>query len=262
MNTPVNNEDVVKIIKVKLKNKKDKYEVTFLKDQEEAKVILLEDQIVNFRILKDKEFSLDEWNDILSTSNVSLWLGKTINYLSFKNRTIKEVKDYLVAGELTKKQSDEIINRLINMRLLNDEEYAVKYLDEVIRKKKGLKYFKYQLQQKGVLPSIINKVALNYPEDLIVEDLIEAVQKEQKKLYTYPINLQKQKLTDKLLRDGFSNNVIAQVFNNISWEYNITQRIQKDIEKLKSKTNDYNRITQKLIAKGYSYQDIKKFLNK
>lgn len=262
MNTIVDNEDVVKIIKVKLKNKKDKYEVTFLKGQEETKVILLEDQIVTFRILKDKEFSLKEWENILASSNTSFWLDKTINYLSYKNRTIQEVKNYLVAGDLTPKQSDEIINRLINMRLVNDEDYAIKYLDEVIRKKKGLKYFKYQLQQKGIAPSIINKVALKYSENLIIEDLSEVAQKEQQKLYTYPISFQKQKLTDKLLRDGFSNDIIEKVLNNLSWECNITQRIQKDITKLKTKTDDYNKITQKLLSKGYSYQDIKKFLNK
>ena len=165
-------------------------------------------------------------------------------------------------GELLSSQRKEIIDRLINMRLLNDEAYAIKYLEEMILKRKGIKYFKYQLQQKGVAPSIITKVSLDYPEILIVEDLAKEVQKQQKKLYTYPLNYQKQKLTDKLLRDGFSNSIINQVFNNISWECDIKKRINTDIEKLKTKTDDYNKLTQKLLAKGYSYSDIKTYLSK
>lgn len=262
MNTQSNNEELVKIIKVTLKNKKDKYEVTLLKASQTEKIVLLEDQIVNFRILKDKEFSLEEWNEILSSSNVSLWIGKAINYLSFKNRTVKEIRDYLIKGELLENQREEIIERLINMRLLNDEEYAVRYLEEVVRKQKGLKYFKYQLQQKGVSSTIINKVALNYPKDLIVADLIKQVQKQQQKLYSYPINLQKQKINDKLLRDGFSNEIIGKVFNNIVWECDISKSIKMDIEKLKKKTDDTNKIIQKLMVRGYSYQDIKKYINK
>lgn len=262
MNTQANNDDVVRILRVKPKKLKDKYEVVYLKENQEEKVVLLEDQIVNFRILKDKEYAIDEWETILSSSNTALWFNKAINYLSFKNRTIKEIDDYLKKGELLSSQRKEIIDRLINMRLLNDEAYAIKYLEEMILKRKGLKYFKYQLQQKGVAPSIITKVSLDYPEILIVEDLAKEVQKQQKKLYTYPLNYQKQKLTDKLLRDGFSNSIINQVFNNISWECDIKKRINADITKLKAKTDDYNKLTQKLLAKGYSYSDIKTYLSK
>ena len=128
MNTQANNDDVVRILRVKPKKLKDKYEVVYLKENQEEKVVLLEDQIVNFRILKDKEYAIDEWETILSSSNTALWFNKAINYLSFKNRTIKEIDDYLKKGELLSSQRKEIIDRLINMRLLNDEAYAIKYL--------------------------------------------------------------------------------------------------------------------------------------
>ena len=253
--------EIVKIVKVKQKGKTTKYEVTFLKDDEQDQVILLDDQIVNYRILKDKEYSLDEWDKIIKSSNMSIWFGKTINFLSFKNRTTKEVKDYLVKNEVASEHIIEIINRLDKMHLLNDEEYAYAFLDEVVRKHKGLKYFKYQLTNKGVSSDIINKVSLDYPVDLVIEELIPQVEKLQKKLITYPLNYQKQKLNDKLLRDGFSSNIISQVFSRLNWICDIKDRLKQEYNKLKKQTNDVTKITQKLLSKGYSYQDIKPYLS-
>lgn len=262
MNIPQNSEKMIRILKVKQKGKTDKYEVTFSKEQEEETVLLLEDQIVNFRILKNKEYLVDEWIKILESSNTSIWFNKCLHYISFKNRTIKEIENYLGKNDLTKQQIKEIINRLLDIRLLNDEQYAYDYLEEIIRKKKGLKYFKYQLESKGVSTNVIDKVARDYPENLIINELVEQVQKHQKKLFTYPVNSQKQKINDKLLRDGFSNHIINIVFNQINWNCDIRQRIKQDLEKIKKQTDDNNKITQKLLTKGYNYQDIKKHLNK
>ena len=146
------------------------------------------------------------------------------------------------------------------MHLLNDEEYAYNYLEEVIRKKKGLKYFKYQLANKGITNNIIEQVATTYPIDLIIDELIPVIQKQQEKLYTYPITIQKQKINDKLLRDGFSSNIINQVLNRIKWTEDIKKRLISEIEKIKKQTDDESKIIKKLLSKGYTYQDIKKHL--
>ena len=167
MNEEKNNNELVQIIKVKQKGKTNKYEVTFSKDNETDQVILLDDQIVNFRILKNKEYEIEEWNKIISSSNMSIWFGKSINFLSFKNRTIQEVKDYLIKNEVVREHIQEIIDRLIKMHLLDDEKYAYAFLDEVVRKHKGLKYFKHQLVNKGLSIDIINKVSMDYPIELV-----------------------------------------------------------------------------------------------
>ncbi|MBQ8292525.1 MAG: RecX family transcriptional regulator [Bacilli bacterium] len=260
MNTMKENLQIIKITKVKQVGKSDKYKVEYLKEEPDA-IVLLEDQIVNFRILKDKEFTIDEWQQIIDSSNMSVWFNKCLNFLSFKDRTTKEIKDYLRKNQISDLHIKLIIDRISNMRLLDDEAYAYKYLDEVVRKGKGLKYFKHQLEQKGVDLKIINKVSLDYPLELVIDDLIKQAQKHQVKLNTYPINYQKQKIQEKLLRDGFSSNVINQVFNEINFTANIEKRLAEEIKKLKTKTLDKNKITQKLLAKGYSYQDIKKYIS-
>ena len=253
--------DTIKITRVKQIGKSDNYKVTYQKTIDTLEEVNLpSDVIVEYRILKDKEFEIDQFEKVLDSANMTKWFNKTLNFLSYKARTIKEIQDYLKKGEVSDNYTQEITNRLINMRLLNDEEYAYNYLEEIIRKKKGLKYFKYQLANKGISDSIIDKVSSSYPIDLIIEELIPSVQKQQERLYTYPINVQKQKLTDKLLRDGFTSNIISQVLSKIKWSEDIRKRLEVDFQKIKKQTTDESKIVQKLLGKGYSYQDIKKLI--
>lgn len=255
-------ENSIVIKKVQKKGKADKYEITYIKDSNEEKIILLEDQVVNFRILKNKEYTLGEWKKIIESYNMSLWFTKSINYISFKMRTTKEIKDYLTKNEVVDKHIKEIIDRLTKMKLLDDERYAYDFLDEVIRKKKGLKYFKFKLSNVGINAKIIEKVALDYPMDTMYEELLPLIKKQQVKLYTYPINYQKQKLTEKLLRDGFEHSMVSSIINKVQFTCDIKDRIKKDIEKIQTKTVDKQKITNKLLQKGYSYQDIKTYLEK
>ncbi len=255
----VDNE-LIKIIKVKQIGKSDNYKVSYQKDDNQEEINLPSDVIVEYRILKNKEFEVCVFEKIIDAANISKWFNKTLNFLSFKARTIKEIKDYLKKNEVVDSHIEEITNRLINMHLLNDEEYAYNYLEEVIRKKKGLKYFKYQLANKGITNNIIEQVATTYPIDLIIDELIPVIQKQQEKLYTYPITIQKQKINDKLLRDGFSSNIINQVLNRIKWTEDIKKRLISEIEKIKKQTDDESKIIKKLLSKGYTYQDIKKHL--
>jgi regulatory protein len=219
------------------------------------------DVCLKYGIKKGVLISEDKLNEIMLESDKQIALNKTAKYISSKMKTVKEVKDYLVKNEVASEHIIEIINRLDKMHLLNDEQYAYAFLDEVVRKHKGLKYFKYQLTNKGVSSDIINKVSLDYPIDLVIEELIPQVEKLQKKLITYPLNYQKQKLNDKLLRDGFSSNIISQVFSQLNWTCDIKDRLKQEYNKLKKQTNDVTKITQKLLSKGYSYQDIKPYLN-
>ena len=256
MSENIVNNIVIK--KVKKKGKADKYEVTYLKDEEELSIILLEDQIVNFRILKNKEYTLDEWKTIIDSYNMTLWFGKCINYISFKMRTTKEIKDYLDKNEVI--HIEEIVDRLTKMKLLDDYRYARDFLDEVIRKKKGIKYYKNRLSNLGISKDIINEMMVEYPVDQVFDELLPVIQKQQVKLYTYPINYQKQKISEKLMRDGFESNFVSKIISKIEFDCDIKERIKKEISKIKMKTEDNNKITNKLLQKGYSYQDIKKYL--
>jgi SOS response regulatory protein OraA/RecX len=60
---------------------------------------------------------------------------------------------------------------------------------------------------------------------------------------------------------GYDYSIINRVLAILEYSELDFSKLEKDYLKLKSKEEDQNKIIQKLLAKGYSYSDIKKFIS-
>ena len=92
--------------------------------------------------------------------------------------------------------------------------------------------------EKEVKPSIIDNSLLNYTYEMEKDASSEIIQKELSKLYNQPINKQKQKLQYKLISSGFSIGVINEVIKSTSFKEDVSQTLNKDLEKLMKKHDD------------------------
>ena len=62
-------ENQTKIVKIeKVKKNRQKYEVTFKTAEATDTIVFYEDQIIEYRIFKDKEYTLEEWEKIKKAS--------------------------------------------------------------------------------------------------------------------------------------------------------------------------------------------------
>lgn len=98
------------------------------------------------------------------------YLKLSYYYLSIRNRSVKEMHDYLTK----KKASDEIIERIITSLLehkfLNDEAFARSWVLSRARiKPKGKALLKIELRQKGIHDEIIQKVLTEVQEEIPTE---------------------------------------------------------------------------------------------
>ncbi len=264
MNPKTNDKYV--IIK-QVAKKRTKYEVTYdeLKENssdkyDEKKKLFLEDQIVDFRILKGKEFSATDWEKVIREAGIGTWLNKAMGYISYKDRTIQEVKSYLKEAKLEITEVEYIIDKLKDLRFLDDERYAQKYLDECVRHQKGPLYIKNQMTTKGINRAIIDEVMINYSHEQAINDLVKNLEKALERLQSYPVNKQKETMMQKYLRDGFTSSDIQTAFNMVKWTADFQDRLVKDLVNIQKKTDDKSKIVQKLLQKGYSYSDIKNAL--
>jgi regulatory protein len=145
------------------------------------------------------------------------YLNKAFHFLSFRPRSIKEVRDSL----LKKKASPEIIERVIaslkEHKFLNDEDFARWFVENRLRfNPKGIRIIKMELKQKGIAAEIIDEAidSLSKNEDessVPSNDLESAKILVEKKLPKY-VGLEKQiiyqKLGAYLARRGFDWGVI------------------------------------------------------
>lgn len=154
------------------------------------------------RILKDKD-------DIKKAKN------KAYNYLSYRQRTCKEMKTYLESKDFNAQTIDKALSQLLNEGYLDDYKFAETFLLE----KSNLKGYgpyriKYELFNKGIENSIIDNVLGIYEED--TEKLIKLVLSKYKNILNEDKDIIYRKVGGFLQRKGHSYDTIRNIINIIS----------------------------------------------
>lgn len=129
-----------------------------------------------------------------------------VNFLSYRPRSEKEIRDKLNSKNSPQDITEKIINTLTQQKFLNDQEFARIWISNRTRiNPKSKKLIKIELLQKGVSQEIIEK-ALAADSEQPITDIDQAQKLVQKKLPRYK-NLPKQEIYQKiggfLARRGF-----------------------------------------------------------
>lgn len=87
-------------------------------------------------------------------------------YLSIRNRSEKEMKDYLLKRNASPEIIDQVITLLKEQKFLNDVAFARSWIrSRALLKPKGRSVLKMELKQKGVAAEIIETVLTESSED-------------------------------------------------------------------------------------------------
>lgn len=140
--------------------------------------------------------------------------NKALEFLSYRPRSEKEVRDKLKKKQVEFQIIEKIIAKLKEKKFINDEEFARMFLENRLRfKPRSTRLIKLELKQKGIDPEIINNLQLAVDNDLesakkLVEKRIERVR-----------NLPKQEIYQKLGRylasKGFSWDTIKKAIDEM-----------------------------------------------
>ncbi|HHX78275.1 MAG TPA: hypothetical protein GX695_00785 [Acholeplasmataceae bacterium] len=254
------NQAMITIVEVK-KNRK-KYLVSTLNNDYSFE----EDTIIKYGIFKNKEFTKDELENIIRDDQKNKILNIALFYLSFRNRTVFEVYTYLRKKDYSEQLVLSIIDRLKDLEYLNDRSFSLELIDYYIRINKGPKVIIEKLKQKGIDELIINETMVLYDDETVKNVIQTIIEKNINNNIQEPIKKQKQKLYNKLLRDGFSGSVILSMINQFEFIEDYEENLIKEIEKSKKRYSKYdekimkNKIITSLLNKGYEYNVIKKYL--
>lgn len=95
------------------------------------------------------------------------YLENTYRYLSIRNRSEKEVFDYLTKKKATPDIITHIIELLKKQKFLDDEVFARGWIVNRARfRPKGKSALKFELQQKGIAKEIIDRILNEVNEEL------------------------------------------------------------------------------------------------
>jgi len=204
-----------------------------------------------------------------------------VRYLSYRNRSAKEIKDYLRKKEFDEKAIEKAVQKMQYYGYQNDETYV----KEIIRQKgevagKGNKMIKNFLLDKGVDEELIEK-GLNehYPRDLEMEVALRQTFKFFKSKEKLPLNQIKSKLSQRLASRGYSFEIIKVCLDELSnspevqktmkeqeephFEKALNEAVkarEKGKKKYKNDHQVYGKVYETLMRKGFEREMIQRVM--
>ncbi len=140
----------------KLEKKKRLYLLEL--DQAES-LYITEDTIVRFMLSRDKEISQEELKEIQSYAQLSHAKNLALYHLSFKARTAREVRDYLIKHEIDESTIETVMNTLKEDKWIDDLAYTrAIFQSNHLSGDKGPYLLKQKLIQKGVSSHYIDRI--------------------------------------------------------------------------------------------------------
>ncbi len=223
-----------------------------------------EDTLLRHMLFKDKVFTAQEFKKILVDQEISLQFQKAIRYLKYGMRSEWEIKTYL--GDI--KGWATIKKRLASLGYINDRQCAKVLVDYYKRNHKGPALIELKCQEKKIAKALVEEVLAEYDEEEQLTIIQSIVEKERSLHQDQPLIKQKQLLQNKLIRDGFASSLVHHVLNQCDFVDQSDERLKKEFVKLQEKfagrelsTREANqRILSVLLAKGYTYEQIRKMI--
>ncbi len=225
--------------------------------------------------LRVKETIYDTvYQEIIKDSKVCEGYLKCIKKLNYKDRTIKEMYDFLNHEEdLDIKTINFIIQKLEERGYINDERYAQSYVSNAIKSLKGKKNIDYSLRKLGVDYEIIERV-LNDTNLDVNDELAYAIKYAKKQLNSNRNKSQLQfteTLKSKMYARGYNSIIVNKAIKELDFyelENNEIEILRKEAQKLFNRkrnkltgTKLRNYVFNNLVSKGFDYKDIYLVIN-
>ena len=254
--------DEVRILK--LTKKKKNYIIT----TDEKEYIFDEDTIVEFGLFKDKVFSKTQFKEILKKRDANNSFNLALKYLSISIKSQNEVEKYLEKKDINKSIINKTIIRLRQFGYLDDKTYALKLLQYYQSSNKGPQFISKKLYDKKIDRKIIESTMASFTEDIEKAIINKTLAKEANKYKEYPILKQRQVLSDKLIRNGFTPSLVFSIIREYDLIDESHNKLLLDIEKQKrllankdlTDSQKKQKIMQSLVSKGYDYHKISSLL--
>lgn len=153
------------------------------------------------------------YNDSGRVKRIISPFDTALKYLSFRQRSVKEMHDYLAKKQYPEDEINETIKKLLKLHFLNDEEFARTFTELRQRKGKSKRTISFELKLKGIdrdhAEEVLNeakddyKTALSFIEKRIGQ--FEKLEPEERK----------KKIINRLRMRGYNWDTISKVLKKL-----------------------------------------------
>lgn len=195
---------------VKYEKKANGYYLIYLNNN--TKIKIHEDIILKYKLLYKKEIDEFLLEEITQDNNNYNIYNKCVKYIGVRVRSINEMKEYMLRLGVDSNLIDEIIERLLKNKLLDDEVFTKAFIKDKFNFTTMGPYRIYEeLKKHKIDERIINKYIYDIDEEEINNKLNKQINKIIKSNKNKP-NL-KNKIYHNLLNLGYSSDLILSTLN-------------------------------------------------
>jgi regulatory protein len=172
------------------------------------------DNLVKFGIKIEKNFTQEEVDKIVHEAEFQKTFDKVLRFAMTRPRSFFEVEQWFRRKEVGESLQPKLIERLLKLDLLDDKKFAEWWVRQRTEfQKKGKLALVQELRQKGIDKKIIDEVL---SESGIDEEKLarETLEKNAYKWERYEGFEKKQKMTEFLMRRGFSYSIAREIIGS------------------------------------------------
>ncbi|WP_345242956.1 recombination regulator RecX [Pontibacillus salipaludis] len=262
-----------KITKITTQKKNtQRYNIFLDRGEGEAYAFSVDEEIlIEYMLRKGKELDEPTIEVLVEKDGYHKAYSLALNYLSYRMRSVKEMRTYMREKEYDEDKIDYVVDRLVKEGLLNDQEFAVALVRTRLHtSSKGPMLVKKELIEKGLTANEAEDALQHYPYEDQVEKASKWVEKKLRLDGKKSFKQQIQKVQQTLMQKGFPQDVIKVAMedvkeekdNDAEWEAVVHQG-EKALRKYASKAEGYelkHKIKGALYRKGFPFELIEQFL--
>lgn len=183
----------------------------------EYKLSLSVDYILNNNIKVNQEVTEEELTSFKEHDKENIAFLTAINYLSYSQRSEKEVYNKLKSKEFSEEEIAFVIEKLKKYSYIDDYAYTASYIkDKMNYSGWGEMKIKEKLYHKGIPAELINELINEiYSEEEMLKNALILGQKKLLNLQRFEPQKQKEKIYTFLMSKGFKYNITKQVIERI-----------------------------------------------
>ena len=162
-----------------------------------------------------QELSDEKIAELKAQDDVEVALQRALNFLSYRPRSEKEVRQNLTKHKYDQVVIDEIIERLVRGKLVDDTNFAELWVENRSEfRPRGGRMLRSELRQKGITDNVIEDVLSDLDETNLA---LKAARKKARRYRDLEREEFRKKLYGFLARRGFQYGAISEVME-IVWQ--------------------------------------------
>lgn len=135
-------------------------------------------------------------------------------FISYKPRTEFEVRTRLLSNDISELIIEDVIDELIQKKYIDDQDFATQWVEVRCKTKPRSRFLlTRELIRKGIQEELIEKILQKAPQEKVLA--YELCEKYNRKFAGCNNEIYKKKISDALLRRGFSYSVTQEVVKEL-----------------------------------------------